>query len=129
MIRLLQTIFILIFLLKSEYIVSQENHTHSDSHTTAFHAHDHDAEDQDIIISFVKIATNNLTHGANNSNSLFNTKTFEFNTTLSALKILNENENSDFSCSGGFCMLESHNHKRGIAIIKQHFDYIITVLG
>lgn len=43
------------------------------------------------------------------------------------IDIISADEGADFNCSGGFCMHESHFHKRGLTLRKQLFDYFMRI--
>ncbi|WP_299902865.1 hypothetical protein [uncultured Aquimarina sp.] len=43
------------------------------------------------------------------------------------IDIISSDEGADFNCSGGFCMDESHFHKRGLTLKKQLFDYFMSI--
>ncbi|WP_108868235.1 hypothetical protein [Aquimarina aquimarini] len=46
---------------------------------------------------------------------------------ITLLDIISSEEESDFNCSGGFCMNNFHFHKKGVTLTKQLFDYFIWV--
>ncbi len=46
---------------------------------------------------------------------------------LTLLDIISSEENSDFNCSGGFCMNRSHLHKKGLTLKKQLFEYFMSI--
>ncbi len=43
------------------------------------------------------------------------------------LDIISSEENSDFNCSGGFCMNRSHFHKKGLTLKRQFFEYFMSI--
>ncbi|GAA0724080.1 hypothetical protein GCM10009430_28250 [Aquimarina litoralis] len=43
------------------------------------------------------------------------------------IDIISSDEGADFNCSGGFCMDESHFHKRGLTLKKQLFNYFMSI--
>ncbi|TPN83494.1 hypothetical protein [Aquimarina algicola] len=43
------------------------------------------------------------------------------------LDFLSSDESTDFNCSGGFCMNESHFHKKGLTLNRQLFYYFISI--
>lgn len=47
--------------------------------------------------------------------------------TLVLLDIISSDENSDFNCSGGFCMNRFHFHKKGLTLKKQFFEYFMRI--
>ncbi|WP_062058864.1 hypothetical protein [Aquimarina longa] len=47
--------------------------------------------------------------------------------TISLLDIISSDEGADFNCSGGFCMIKSHFHKKGLTLKKQFFNYFMKI--
>lgn len=46
---------------------------------------------------------------------------------LSLIDIISSDAGADFNCSGGFCMDESHYHKKGLTLKRQLFDYFMEI--
>lgn len=46
---------------------------------------------------------------------------------MSLDEIISSDDLTDFRCTGGFCMNESHSHKKGLSFQKQLFNYFMKV--
>ncbi len=46
---------------------------------------------------------------------------------ISLMDIISPDEGADVNCSGGFCMHESHFHKKGLTLRRQLFDYFMKI--
>ena len=46
---------------------------------------------------------------------------------LSLRDIISSDKSTDFNCSGGFCMDESHYHKKGLTLRRQFFGYFMVI--
>ncbi len=43
------------------------------------------------------------------------------------IDIISSDEGADVNCSGGFCMVQGHFHKKGLSIKRQLFGYFMSI--
>ncbi len=119
--KLLQFSIVFIFIMASSALFAQENAHHPEeihedhNHSVAGHDHAH-----------CDAATAAL------SQESFTTDTESlqlFSSAITLIDIITSDEGADFNCSGGFCMIKSHYHKKGLTSKRQLFDYFMKISG
>ncbi|AXT55694.1 hypothetical protein J8L88_16555 [Aquimarina sp. MMG015] len=75
-------------------------------------------EQSEKVFSYENCNHDHLTHNDHN----------EFHSeSISLMDIISPDEGADVNCSGGFCMHESHFHKKGLTLRRQLFDYFMKI--
>ena len=126
-------VFILFFLLSiscSAQVLSKElSHTHNGQNEIQgdyVHTENRNTlvlESNAVVHTGSEDAHAHCAHYAN----LFSETSGSLSGIMSLDEIISSDDLTDFRCTGGFCMNESHSHKKGLSFQKQLFNYFMKV--